>query len=296
MKKEKNKEQKLKKINFKNFKSTSVFFMIIIVVFRTTMIAFWLVAPIILALNVGFDHGLKTLVEFIWALILKGENTTLATRITIDVAAPVLWFLMMIIMLFASVKPFFNKKTWGKRAYLAFSYIFWPILFTGIIYGIYFTIPFYEVGKETSPTAPDVDKTWQLWKSLKDTFTPYSGWMISLQCIYAIFVLFGIFSIFEAHMVRKRKLDYSDFFVKNKDQRSLYNQVIEGKIEFGEFDPIQVDKEVKRIKKETIAEERREKFEAIKKAEEERINKKNEKKQKKLKGKKANENEKDIKL
>ncbi|WP_339021077.1 hypothetical protein [Spiroplasma endosymbiont of Atherix ibis] len=288
MKKEKNKEHKLRKINFKNFKTTSVFFMIVIVIFRITMIAFWLIAPIILALNVGFDDGLRTLVEFIWALILKGNNSTLETRITIDVASPLLWFLMMIIILFASVKPFFNKLTWGKRAHLAFNFIFWPILLTGLIYGIYFTIPFYEIGTKTSPTAPNVDKTWQLWKSLKDKFTPYSGWMITLQCIYAIFFLFGILSIFEAHMVRTRKLDYSDFFVKDKFARSLYNQVIEGKIEFGEFDPFQVDKEVKRIRKETIAEERREKIEAIKKAEEERINKRKEKMQKKLKGKKTN--------
>ncbi|QHX36419.1 hypothetical protein [Spiroplasma sp. BIUS-1] len=288
MKKTENKSEKkkLKKINFRNFKTGSVLFMILLSIFRIAMIVFWLIAPVVLAFNLAFDDGIRNLINYIWTLILLDGNVHKATDITINVAAPLMWFLSLIIMLVASVKPFFNKRTWSQRAYLAFNYIFWPVLFISIIYGIYFTIPFYESGLATSPTDPNQDPIWQAWNSLQLTFRPFSGWMIAIQCVFIVFIIFGIFSIFEAIMVKKMKLDYSDFVVRETNQRSLVNQVIEGKIEFGEFNPDEVDKEIKRVRNETIAEEKRLKFEAMQKAEEERKERKEAKKQKRKKGKK----------
>ncbi|AUM62420.1 hypothetical protein [Spiroplasma monobiae] len=282
--KNKGEKKKLKKLNFRNFKTGSVAFMIILSIFRIAMIVFWLIAPIILAFTIAFDDGIRNLVLFIWDLILGSDgNATQATVITINTVAPIMWFLTLLIMLGATVKPFFNRRTYLQRLYLGFNYIFWPVLFISIIYGIYYTIPFY--GK---PGGSITDPESAAWQALRASFTPFSGWMIALQCMYFVLIIFGIFSFFEAIMVKKMKLDYSDFVVREANQRSLVNQVIEGKIEFGDFNPDEVDKELKRIRKEEIAEEKRLKFEAMQKAEEERIEKKNAKKQRK--NKKGNKN------
>ncbi|WP_339034470.1 hypothetical protein [Spiroplasma endosymbiont of Cantharis rufa] len=277
LKKEKN---KVKKINFKNFKTGSIFFMTILLIFRILMIIFWLLAPIIVGFTIGFDDGIRNLVKFIGVFIYP-DRLTSNTTLVINIIAPVSWLMTLIIILLADVKPFFNKKQWRQRAYLAFSLIFWPILFVGFIYGIYFIIPLFEVGIKTNPTDPNYDLKYQAWKSLKDSFSPFSSWMIALQCMYGVIVIFGLFSIFEAHMIRKMKLDYSDFFIRDENSRSLVTQVIEGKIEFGEFEPDQVNKEVKRVRRETIEEEKREKFEKFQKMEEEILNKKKEKKERK---------------
>ncbi|WP_338985363.1 hypothetical protein [Spiroplasma endosymbiont of Diplazon laetatorius] len=287
--KEKKDKKKLKKLNFRNFKTGSVIFMVLLSIFRIAMIVFWLVSPVILAIAIGFDAGIENLIKYIWALILNDGNVTNATTITINVAAPLIWFLALLITLGGIVKPFYNKRLWRERGYMAFNFIFWSVLLIAIIYGIKFTIPFYQKGEGTSITQGDA--IYLAWRSLNENFNPFSGWMIALQCMHLILIIFGIFSIFEAHMVRKMKLDYSDFLVRETNQRSLVNQVIEGKIEFGEFNPDEVDKEIKRIKKETIAEEKRIKFEAMQKAEEERINRKNAKKERKSKGKKGSKNQ-----
>ncbi|ALD66088.1 hypothetical protein [Spiroplasma cantharicola] len=284
MKKEKvlkKEKTKIKKINFKNFKTGSIFFMTILLIFRILMVIFWLLAPIIVGFTIGFDDGIRNLVKFI-GIFIYPDRVSSNTTIIINVIAPLSWLLTLLILLFADVKPFFNKKKWTQRATLAFNLMFWPLLFIGLIYGIYFLIPILQIGNPvTDPTDPNYDPIYQAWKSLKDSYSPFSSWMIALQCMYGVIVVFGMFSIFEAHMVRKMKLDYTDFYIKDQNSRSLVNQVIEGKIEFGEFEPDEINNELKRIRKETIEEEKRMKFEKFQKMEEEYINKKKEKKERK---------------
>ncbi|AGR41875.1 hypothetical protein [Spiroplasma diminutum] len=275
MKKEKS---KLKKINFRNFKTGSVLFMTVLTIFRILMIIFWLIAPIILALTIAYDNGIDHLVNYIGSQIYPNDLTW-ATNLIIKILAPLIWFLTVFIMLFATVKPFFNKKLWNERAYMAFNFIFWPTLFIIVIYTIWLTMPFFYSGRETSQTDPNQDPIHHAWKALQENYSPFSGWMIALQVVYLIMIIFGIFSIFEAYMVKNMKLDYDDFLVREFNKTSLVSQVIEGKIEFGEFDPDQVNKELKRIRRETIQEEKRLKIEAFEKSEEERLRKKKEKKE-----------------
>ncbi|AGR40881.1 hypothetical protein [Spiroplasma taiwanense] len=277
------KKQKIaKKINPKNDLIGSAITLSIVYIFRIIIIAFWIIAPIIFALIIAFDDGIRNLINYINSLIFykPGEIYDVGiNNLVIWIIAPFFWVFNVLIMLFFVVIPFFKKSSWRKKAYLSFNFIFWSLLFIAIIYAIWLTIPFYkheaEVGSGESIENNNVIDFY--WSSLNLTFNPFSGWMIALQSIYVVLFIFGIFLIFESDMLRKLKLDYYRFTV-NRKNNSLMNQVLEGKINFGDYEAKDLNSEIKRLKNELTIEAREQRVQKRLNELEERANRKNAKK------------------
>lgn len=232
--------KKQSKINFKNFKSTNSFLMIWITVLRIMMVVFSILAPIFIVLSYYFDLGMQVLTGYVFTTFFPDQtNTGNAYSYNAElfrfIITPILWFISSIIIFFAGLIPYFSKNTYKKRVILAINQFFWPLFFIGVLWGVWFSVRFFPSGPESDINAT-IYPRYEYWSLLinNDSFSPWSGWMIFYQCVLLIWIFFAIFTAIEASLIKKHKLDFSDFFKKEIDYKSLVHQVVEGNIVFGE--------------------------------------------------------------
>lgn len=238
-----NKLKKVKRINFWNWQTTNPVLKLWICILRFAMIAFWIIAPILIAISYFYDDGLKYLTGYVYSSIFTGRSTTNGEVSFGDVVAkvelarkiitPLAWLLCTVIIGTAGLIPYFTHNTYLRRVAVAFNQMFWPVLFAAILWGIWFAADYFPSG-----TVSDINgiiyPKYQYWVAMHNTLLPYSGWMIIYQVVLSIWVIFGIFTAIEAHLIKKGKIDFSDFFVQKVISTSLVHQVVEGRLVFGE--------------------------------------------------------------
>ncbi|AKU80194.1 hypothetical protein [Spiroplasma turonicum] len=257
MAKQKMKKSKevLEKLKYKKYSPSNIILNTIIATTRIIMLVFAFAAPALFILAIIYDQGIRSLFLFCLSLIVyqKGHVYEQSyNNIAWWVFIPCAILILIICFILGLAFPFISKNSWNQRAVLAFNLLFWPILFGSIIYIINYTIPYFgsfgEVGSSSSIDENNV-VDWY-YNALKNNYSYTSFWMIIIQSIYVIIFGFGIFTIFEADLARRYKIFYFDERINNPDNYSMYNHVLEGKLNFGEVEGTEIGKELKRLNKE----------------------------------------------
>lgn len=257
------KKKEKKAIRYKPTKSITITF---IYLFRLCMIAYWIIVPIFFALIFYYDPGVKPLFKYVVMVlfakisIVDGEyiitnDVEKLASLLIWIITPSIWFVSFLLIYLFVYKPFFKKKTYGKRAYLAFRFFFWSILSTALIYIIWFSIDFLPHKPSEGIGNGFINPSDKYWSAAKENFSPWNGWMIFFQCIQAILLFFGIYTAIEADLIRRRKLDFNELFKSDINDRSIVNQVLEGRLEFGQYDSASLKKDLKELKSKMKEEE-----------------------------------------
>ncbi|AHI52563.1 hypothetical protein [Spiroplasma culicicola] len=269
-----------KSIGLNNFKKTNGVLMFLVLIFRLIMVVYWIAAPVLLAFAFYYDQGVRNL--FFYLIFIFFDEThidetgavvptydeTFANTIALSVA-PIIWFLSVLIIGLGILRPFIKKGEWRQRAYLSFNFFFWPILMLSLLFGLKYLIPYLPSGPESISQGVYYPR-YTYWLNAKNTFSPFSGWSIVFQVINYILIAFAIFIAFEAHLIKKLKLDYSDFYKREFKEKSLVNQVIEGRLEFGEHDGKDLKAEIKKLRTDLDMEEKERKMAAYLAAQDEK--------------------------
>ncbi|QGS51635.1 hypothetical protein [Spiroplasma tabanidicola] len=259
-------------------RATSRFFLILVLIFRIAIIFFWIIAPIMMTLAFAYDPGTRNLVWYICATVVHPKMLNGEVLFTVDIAyvnnviniaAPIIWFASFLLIFLCVVLPFFYTRKWAGKAFFAFNLFFWPLFFLGIDYAIYFL-------KSRFPMGPDIDINGPQYPlrisylALNETYTFKSPWNIVYQITWCFLLLVGVFVSVEAGLIKSYKLDYDDLYSQPKVGQSLVDNVIEGRLEFGEIKSEDLNTEIKNLRKDLIDEDRQRRIDRLEKIAEER--------------------------
>ncbi|QEH61515.1 hypothetical protein SCHIN_v1c03180 [Spiroplasma chinense] len=281
-------------LKLRNFKASSLFLNIFVIAFRVAAYAFWIIAPVLLAFALVYDQGARNFYGYILLSIFgkteKIDGEYIATKdnsfvnTTVYITAPILWLILVILIYAFVTRPIMKKTLWRQRMYLSINLYFWAILFWVLLYMIWILLP-------NLPGDTNVDENGYInpkdafYSAALKTFTPFSGWSIVYQVFCLCIIIFATFAAIEASLIRKLKLDFDSFYKPEFNERSLVNQVIEGRLQFGETDPGDLKAEIKKLRNDLDMERKERKMKELERIEYEAKQKKEAKKNAKNKKK-----------
>ncbi|AOG60131.1 hypothetical protein SHELI_v1c01760 [Spiroplasma helicoides] len=235
------------------------------VLFLRIVVTFlWVIVPILIALMFYYDPGTRNLLGYILSYILKNTSDGSATVPSVDIRVveffssiitPIIWFVMLFFMLIGFLIPFFSKAQWKKRAFYAFNLFFWSAFMVGLMYLIWYFKEFFPSGQSNNINEFQDPRT-IYYNALNDTYSPFKAWGIVYQSIWVTFAIIGIFVSIETTLIRKFKLNFKDMYGRDNSTTSLVNQVVEGKLEFGEVEPKNLRVEIKKLQKQLVVDEK----------------------------------------
>ncbi|ARU92123.1 hypothetical protein SCLARK_001655 [Spiroplasma clarkii] len=257
----KEKKQKLakkKRINFWNFQTTNPATKIFIILLRMAMIFFWILAPIFMAISYFYDDGMKNFTGYAIASVFSGQviaggeinfdNVVGDVELARKIIAPIIWIVVFLVSTFTGLLPYFSKTLYHERIKVVVSQFICPLFFIGVLWLLWYTSQWFPTGPESELNGVIYPK-YQYWVALQQTFKPWSNWLIVYQIALGGWVVFGCFTIVEVILLKKKRLDFLDFFSEKPAVNSLVDSVVEGRIVFGENSARDVNAELKAIKK-----------------------------------------------